>query len=330
MYSTSFYTTDDDGNASPLPDDQMEYLLHDIRRDSRSRSRDSDQIRVGPQEGFAGVAEPYYSYRVPTPPRKYSTYSSAPSNYYSGNYCPVHNRKNSCSKNMLARRDTGDSVHLGNRRQSTHSDLIDRRLSEAGVNRRPSANQILTEDTDKFIVGQRVFVDGVKPGRIQYIGETKFGPGDWAGVVLDEPFGRNDGSVGKTRYFQCEPYFGVFSRLFRLTTEAIDGADEVLEQMRKYGYEIVDAPLGGGVGGRRGSVGSGGGSRRGSASVDDRGSVSPRAHTPELRRASRTSPDHYGPRRTSLTVPERRGSGASPMGRRTPGRSPLASPRASR
>jgi len=50
-----------------------------------------------------------------------------------------------------------------------------RRFSEAGVNRRPSAAHILTEDTDSFIIGQRVYVDGVKPGRIQFIGETKFG-----------------------------------------------------------------------------------------------------------------------------------------------------------
>ena len=31
------------------------------------------------------------------------------------------------------------------------------------------------QDTDSFIIGQRVYVDGVKPGRIQFIGETKFG-----------------------------------------------------------------------------------------------------------------------------------------------------------
>lgn len=30
---------------------------------------------------------------------------------------------------------------------------------------------------------------GTKPGQIAYIGETNFGNGDWAGVVLDEPIG---------------------------------------------------------------------------------------------------------------------------------------------
>ena len=96
---------------------------------------------------------------------------------------------------------------FGNSRPSSRSELLmeskrpsqvdnlimeeqKRRLSEAGVNRRPSAAQVLTEDTDSFIIGQRVYVDGVKPGRIQFIGETKFGPGEWAGVFLDEPIGK--------------------------------------------------------------------------------------------------------------------------------------------
>ena len=246
------------------------------------------------------------------------------------------------------------------RRQSTLSDVLGenaaRRLSEAGVNRRPSATKILTEDTESFIVGERVWVDGVKPGRIAYIGETKFGPGDWAGVHLDEPIGKNDGSVGKVRYFQVEPLFGVFSRLFRLTREPVEGAKSALYQIKRFGYEVVDAPIGGGQGaGRRGSDA---GSRRGSTSYQpddrrgsvDRGSSSPRAVTPEMRRTSRNSPDSFAAagagrrtsgainvpgaaadRRSSLNVPDRRGSmGTSPMGRRTPGKSPLASPRPSR
>lgn len=48
---------------------------------------------------------------------------------------------------------------------------------------------VLTEDTDKFIIGNRIWVGGTKPGQIAYIGETNFGTGDWAGIVLDEPIG---------------------------------------------------------------------------------------------------------------------------------------------
>ncbi|XP_058059639.1 restin homolog isoform X2 [Anopheles bellator] len=82
---------------------------------------------------------------------------------------------------------------------------------------------VLTSDTDSFIIGQRVWVGGVRPGQIAYIGETHFAPGEWAGVVLDEPNGKNDGSVAGKRYFQCEAKKGVFSRLTRLTREQLAG-----------------------------------------------------------------------------------------------------------
>lgn len=47
----------------------------------------------------------------------------------------------------------------------------------------------LTIDTDSFMIGQRVYVGGVKSGRITFIGEVHFAPGEWAGIVLDEPEG---------------------------------------------------------------------------------------------------------------------------------------------
>lgn len=70
---------------------------------------------------------------------------------------------------------------------------------------------------DDFIIGDRVWVSGTKPGHIAYIGETQFAAGEWAGVVLDNPEGKNDGSVQGVRYFQCEPKRGVFSRISKLS-----------------------------------------------------------------------------------------------------------------
>ncbi|KRY45739.1 CAP-Gly domain-containing linker protein 1 [Trichinella britovi] len=54
----------------------------------------------------------------------------------------------------------------------------------------------------KWLVGDRCYVGGTVPGRIAFVGDTRFGPGEWAGVVLDEPVGENNGSVAGVMYFQ--------------------------------------------------------------------------------------------------------------------------------
>ncbi|XP_027422699.1 CAP-Gly domain-containing linker protein 1 isoform X10 [Bos indicus x Bos taurus] len=83
------------------------------------------------------------------------------------------------------------------------------------------------EFVDDFRVGERVWVNGNKPGFIQFLGETQFAPGQWAGIVLDEPIGKNDGSVAGVRYFQCELLKGIFTRPSKLTrkVQAEDEAD---------------------------------------------------------------------------------------------------------
>ncbi|XP_051528208.1 CAP-Gly domain-containing linker protein 1 isoform X2 [Myxocyprinus asiaticus] len=70
---------------------------------------------------------------------------------------------------------------------------------------------------EQFNIGDRVWVNGNKPGVIQFLGETQFAPGQWAGVVLDEPIGKNDGSVSGVRYFQCDALKGIFTRPSKLS-----------------------------------------------------------------------------------------------------------------
>ncbi|XP_066465645.1 CAP-Gly domain-containing linker protein 1 isoform X3 [Tiliqua scincoides] len=77
------------------------------------------------------------------------------------------------------------------------------------------------EFVDDFRIGERVWVNGNKPGFIQFLGETQFAPGQWAGIVLDESIGKNDGSVAGVRYFQCEPLRGIFTRPSKLTRKVV-------------------------------------------------------------------------------------------------------------
>ncbi|XP_031435920.1 dynactin subunit 1 isoform X7 [Clupea harengus] len=49
-------------------------------------------------------------------------------------------------------------------------------------------------------------------GTVAYIGNTLFASGKWVGVILDEPKGKNDGTVQGKRYFTCQENHGIFVR----------------------------------------------------------------------------------------------------------------------
>lgn len=88
------------------------------------------------------------------------------------------------------------------------------------VSSQSSSGSTTNGSKDDFKIGDRVIVSGTKHGRIQFIGGTQFAAGEWAGVVLDDPIGKNDGSVNGVRYFQCEAKKGVFARPDKLVYES--------------------------------------------------------------------------------------------------------------
>jgi len=74
-------------------------------------------------------------------------------------------------------------------------------------------------------------------GTISYIGLVPEIPGTgvWVGVTLDEPTGKNDGSVKGKRYFECGKNCGAFVRPERCEAGNFppldDMGDDDLEEM---------------------------------------------------------------------------------------------------
>ncbi|NXA94514.1 CLIP4 protein, partial [Melanocharis versteri] len=66
-------------------------------------------------------------------------------------------------------------------------------------------------------LGDRVVIAGQKVGTLRFCGTTEFASGQWAGVELDEPEGKNNGSVGKVQYFICAPKHGIFAPLSKIS-----------------------------------------------------------------------------------------------------------------
>ncbi|XP_074753448.1 CAP-Gly domain-containing linker protein 4 [Athene noctua] len=66
-------------------------------------------------------------------------------------------------------------------------------------------------------LGDRVVIAGQKVGTLRFCGTTEFASGQWAGIELDEPEGKNNGSVGKVQYFKCAPKRGIFAPLSKIS-----------------------------------------------------------------------------------------------------------------
>ena len=70
-----------------------------------------------------------------------------------------------------------------------------------------------------MIVGNRRRLRAV----IRYFGPTAFGEGDFVGMELERPDGKNDGTVSGVPYFSCAPGCGLFVRSAILRPEENTG-----------------------------------------------------------------------------------------------------------
>jgi dynactin 1 len=77
--------------------------------------------------------------------------------------------------------------------------------------------KFVTDMSEKSLrLNQRVEVTGKDVrGIVAYIGSTMFASGKWIGVVLDEPKGKNNGTVQGKAYFQVSIHSYLFHSPFQ-------------------------------------------------------------------------------------------------------------------
>ncbi|KAI8347954.1 hypothetical protein B0O80DRAFT_189907 [Mortierella sp. GBAus27b] len=75
----------------------------------------------------------------------------------------------------------------------------------------PASPAIAPPSLDDYEIGDRVIVESMAlSGYLRFLGPAEFKTGTWAGIELDTPTGKNDGTVQDVTYFQCRPKHGIF------------------------------------------------------------------------------------------------------------------------
>ncbi|KAM4770835.1 CAP-Gly domain-containing linker protein 4 [Rhinophrynus dorsalis] len=98
-----------------------------------------------------------------------------------------------------------------------------------GLQNRAASIGSLHQDQAEFQPGDRVLVVGQRVGTVRFYGKTRFAPGQWCGIELDKPHGKNDGSIAGVQYFTCPHKHGVFappSRVQRISG-SLDSLSEI-------------------------------------------------------------------------------------------------------
>jgi len=93
-------------------------------------------------------------------------------------------------------------------------------LTDQGVNNDEEKTEKERSDSSPpalLKVGDVVKVSADMEGQVRFYGRTQFAEGVWVGMALNDPKGKNDGSVNGVSYFKCEPLHGLFIRADKLS-----------------------------------------------------------------------------------------------------------------
>jgi len=88
-------------------------------------------------------------------------------------------------------------------------------------------------------VGCLVKISGLR-GVVRYIGPSDTKPGTWIGIELEKPKGKNNGTIGGKKYFNCKEMHGLFANIndfYAAKGVVEDVANETLPRSQSLGLK---------------------------------------------------------------------------------------------
>ncbi|KAG1705070.1 hypothetical protein DVH05_005094 [Phytophthora capsici] len=93
--------------------------------------------------------------------------------------------------------------------------------SNSVKHKQPEVSNTTASPTPKSIdIGSRVCIHGKHAGVVMFTGCVHYAKGEFVGIALSSPVGKNDGSIKGVRYFECLPSHGLMVRPNEVTLAA--------------------------------------------------------------------------------------------------------------
>ncbi|OWY93694.1 hypothetical protein PHMEG_00036818, partial [Phytophthora megakarya] len=99
------------------------------------------------------------------------------------------------------------------------SDLLKRTEVDSKISTQHSP-EAKKEPKPSPTIGSKVCVRGKHAGVVMFTGNVHYAKGEFVGVALSSPAGKNDGSIKGVRYFVCSPSHGLMVRPNEVTLTA--------------------------------------------------------------------------------------------------------------